>query len=210
TRHGWTFIYLRRAVDLAEGLRLGQLYSPAVVFVEDVDTVVKGDRDESVNDLLNTLDGVDTKSHPIITILTTNHPELIQPAFIRAGRIDTVIRFEPPDEQACRTFIKLFTTDDEGRSLLAPDQDLTETVKALGGRWPAFICEAVAKAKRFAIYREGNDIVGKMLAADITLAAESIRAHMKMAEQQKGPTDMEKLGKGVAGYCQAIVDKYAS
>lgn len=197
TENGWTFLYLKHAGQLASGLRLAELFAPAVVFAEDVDTVATGDRDQQLNDLLNTIDGVDTKDKPIITILTTNLPELISPAFLRAGRIDTVVQFTPPDAETAVEFVKVFARDDEGRNLLAPDQDLTGPGKALAGMVPAFICEAVAKAKRFAIYREGADIIGKMLAEDVEQAATSIRAHQKMAEGTKQPTQAERVAEAV-------------
>lgn len=206
----WTFIYLKNAYDLAEGLRVAQLYTPAVVFAEDVDQVVKGDRDEELNHLLNTLDGVDTKDKPIITVLTTNHPELIQPAFIRAGRIDTVIRFTPPDHETCLKFVQMYAKDDEGRSLLRPDEDLTEAGKVLAGMVPAFICEAVAKAKRYAIYRDGNDIVGKITGDDLCLAGTSIKDHIAMAEQKREPDALERYSIAYMKYQRAMADQYAN
>jgi transitional endoplasmic reticulum ATPase len=36
-RNGWTFIYLKNCRHLAHGLRMAQLYAPAVVFTEDID-----------------------------------------------------------------------------------------------------------------------------------------------------------------------------
>ena len=204
--HGWTFIYLKKASHLAQALRVAQLYAPVVVFAEDIDQVVKGERDAQMNTLLNTLDGVDTKDKEIITVLTTNHPEVIQPAFVRAGRIDTIIRFTPPDSETCLKFVDLYAKDDEHRSLLRADEDLTEVGKVLGGMVPAFICEAVGKAKRYAIYREGNDIVGKMTANDLMLAGQSIKTHMEMAAQKNQETEADKIVKGVGVWVRDFKD----
>jgi DNA polymerase III delta prime subunit len=52
--------------------------------------------DISTSGLLNALDGVATP-HGLISIMTTNHPEHLDPALMRPGRIDRVFAFEYPD-----------------------------------------------------------------------------------------------------------------
>lgn len=197
-RNGWTFIYLKNAAHLADALRIAQLYAPAVLFAEDIDQAVNGeDRTESMNEILNTLDGVDTKGKPIVTVLTTNHPENINTAFLRAGRIDTVVSFDPPDAKTAVRFIRLFAQDDDGQNLLAPAQDLAEAGKELAGFVPAFIAEAVQKAKRFAIHREGADITGKLLATDLVLAAQALQKHVKMVNRETPETTEATIAKAV-------------
>lgn len=196
-RNGWTFLYLKSARHLAKALRLAQLYSPAVVFTEDIDQAVDNDRDEAVNEILNTMDGVDTKDQPVITILTTNHPDDIQPGFLRAGRIDTVVSMEAPDEKTAQRFVEKFAISDNGVSLLVPGTDLTEAGKALSGFVPAFIAEAVQKAKRFAIHREGSNINGKVTGHDVMVAAQALRKHAKMVDRKSAPTDEERVAKSV-------------
>ncbi len=173
-QNDWTFIYLKRAQDLANGLRVAKMYAPAVVFVEDIDTVVN-DRDETMNDLLNTLDGVDTKNSPIITVLTTNKPEEIEPSFMRAGRIDSLIRFGLPEPDTAIQFIQLYAGEN-----LDPQADLAAAGAKMAGLVPAFITEAVSKAKRYAIQRTGNpDITGQVNTEDLALAAASVQDHIK-------------------------------
>ena len=45
--------------------------------------------------LLNALDGLGAPSG-VVCFLTTNHIDKLDPALLRPGRIDTVMRFEPP------------------------------------------------------------------------------------------------------------------
>lgn len=187
--NGWTFIYLKNTAHLANALRIAQLYAPAVVFSEDVDQVVTGNRDGALNEILNTLDGVDTKDKPIITILTTNNAGAIEPAFLRAGRIDTVIQMDAPDAKTAVRFVERFARDDEGRSLLVSDTNLDEAGKELAGYVPAFISEAVQKAKRFAIHREGASILGKLSGGDIALAAKALKKHVAMVNRKPDATD---------------------
>lgn len=181
--NGWSFIYLKSADQLANGLRLAKMYAPAVVFVEDVDTVVK-ERNDKMNDLLNVIDGVDTKSAPIMVILTTNNPDSIDPSFLRAGRIDTVIHFGEPDAATAIRFVEKFAN-----GLIRKNEDLTAVGLALEGLVPAFVREAVNKAKRYTIYREKtSNIDGCMTADDLLKAANAVREHLKMMESRKpGP-----------------------
>ena len=197
-RNHWTFIYLKNCKHLAHALRMAQLYAPAVVFTEDIDQAVSGERDDALNEILNTIDGVDTKKAPIITILTTNNPLKIEPAFMRAGRIDTVISFDAPDAKTAIRFIHMYAKDVHGDSLLAADQDLTEAGAAMGGFVPAFIAESVQKAKRFAIHREGGDIMGKLMAEDLVLAGQALRKHTEMVNRKPDPTKEELVAKAVA------------
>lgn len=170
--NGWTFIYLKSADQLASGLRIAKMYAPACVFVEDIDTVVN-ERDDGMNELLNILDGVDTKDAPIITVLTTNKPEDIEPSFLRAGRIDSIIHFAEPDAETAMEFVRSFSG-----AYLKAGEDLKHTGELLSGLVPAFICEAVNKAKRYTIHRTGaSDITGLMLANDLELAAQSVSDH---------------------------------
>ncbi len=176
TRNGWTFLYLKDVHHIANALRIAKHYAPAVVFAEDVDLAVKGDRTDGMNEILNTLDGVDTKDASIVTILTTNHPEDINPAFLRAGRIDSVITFDVPEAATAVKFVRVF-----GGELLADDVDFELVGSELEGLVPAFIAEAIQKAKRHAIFRTGSaDIEGKMTTQDLVLAAKNVKEHQKM------------------------------
>lgn len=73
-----------------------------VVFVEDIDQVTRGNRDAAMQDILNTLDGGDTKDMNVITLFTTNHIELIEPTFLRGKRIGSVITMDCLDAEKPR------------------------------------------------------------------------------------------------------------
>lgn len=197
-RNGWTFIYLKTPSEIARALLMAQMYAPAVVFTEDIDDVVSGERDDELNNILNTLDGVDTKDKPIITVLTSNHADKINPAMLRAGRIDTVIPFGEPDAEAALRFVQLYCKDVNGVSLLAEmsTDDAKRVGESLKGYVPAFIAESVQKAKRYAIHRtEGGDITGQITAEDLITAASALRAHQAMVERKKDPTPDEIVAK---------------
>lgn len=186
-RNGWTFIYLKQTQHIAAALKLAELHAPAVVFAEDIDQIMAGERDENMNKVLNTLDGIDTKDKPIITILTTNNHGNIQPGFLRAGRIDTAVFMGPPDCETAGRFVQLY-----GGKLLSKSVDLEACGKAFTGFVPAFIAEAIQKAKRFVIHREqSGNIDGKVTTADLVTAAQALKTHRDMVNNQRIPTDAE-------------------
>lgn len=198
-RNGWTFIYLKTPSRIADALKMAEMYAPAVVFTEDIDDVVNGERDDALNAILNTMDGVDTKDKPIITVLTTNHAENINPAILRAGRIDTVVRFAEPDAEAAFRFVLMYAADDDGQKLIGEftAEEKEEVGKALSGFVPAFIAEAVQKAKRVAIHRHGADIIGKVTAQDLLDAADGLRSHREMVENKKIKTAEQLAAEGL-------------
>lgn len=75
---------------------VGNLPARTVLLIEDIDAYsVSHDRDHnsardgglSLSGLLNALDGAETQDG-LITVLTTNHIEKLDPALVRSGRID--------------------------------------------------------------------------------------------------------------------------
>jgi hypothetical protein len=190
--HGWTFVYLTNPAHLAHMLRLAKLWGRTVVFSEDVDQAVTGGRTEAVNNIMNVIDGIDMKGFPIITVLTTNNPDDIEPGFLRAGRIDTTILFEVPDAPTAVRFVEKLARDDDGHSLIEPGTDLVPVGEAMAGFVPAFLNEAIQKAKCYAICREGADIIGRVSGTDLILAAKALKKHVNMVNRPKELTKEQK------------------
>lgn len=96
-----------------EGLRaaIDSLPVGAVLLIEDVDCAF-GPRRESgettgvtLSGLLNALDGVSSREGRIL-FLTTNHPERLDPALVRPGRVDQSLRLaNTTPDQARRLFL---------------------------------------------------------------------------------------------------------
>ena len=147
--NGWIFIYLKDPTLLAESLRMSKIIDKsghgALVFVEDIDQVTRGDRDSAMQDILNTLDGGDTKDMNVITLFTTNHINLIEPTFLRGKRIGTIISMGALDAKTAEVFIResfkigCYTIVD----------DLTEVCKLIeeNNIAPAFMAEIIEKVK---------------------------------------------------------------
>lgn len=180
-RNNWTFVYLDNVLDLKKGLEFAAQYAPAIIFAEDIDRAITGDRSISMDEVLNTLDGVDTKGGEIITVLTTNHIERINPALLRMGRLDTLVEVLPPDAKAAQRLVKLYARD-----LLHKDASLERLGKALEGRIPAYIREVTERAKIAAIGRvKGSEIKGLVKEEDLIAAAHAMEIHAKMLQPKK-------------------------
>jgi transitional endoplasmic reticulum ATPase len=193
-QNGWTFIYLEDARQLKHALRLAEMYAPCVVFSEDIDKAVEGGtRSADMNAILNTLDGIDTKTNPIITILTTNHLENINKAFLRAGRIDSLVVMHPLDSVTGAKFLERFARNKAGDSLLTPGEDYAAAGNALTGIVPAFASEVINKAKMYALYNN-RDL---LMPNDIETAAESFKEHIKLTTENIQLTEEQKVAEAI-------------
>lgn len=103
-----------------EGLRslVDDLPAATLLLIEDVDCVFKEKRATDVqtgvtlSGLLNALDGVSSRDGRVL-FLTTNHPERLDPALIRPGRVDRKIELSHATPgQARRLFLWFYQGSD--------------------------------------------------------------------------------------------------
>lgn len=172
-KYGWTFFYVRDADSLPGMIRLAQQYQPAVLFAEDIDQQLTGDRNEEMNEILNTIDGIDNKSQELLVVFTTNHLENINAAMLRPGRLDVILNIAPPDAEACERLVRRYAA-----SYMAPTVTLNEAGKELAGYTPAIIREVVERAKLVTISRLGK--LSQLNEHDILIAAASMREQQKL------------------------------
>lgn len=200
----WTFIYLQSVKQLQEAIYFAQQYSPAVIFSEDIDQVVTGGRTQQVNEILNTIDGIDTKHSELIVVLTTNHIENIEKAMLRPGRLDAVIQVRPPDQEAVIRLIKLYS-----RGILrANDAELVGVAQKLQGNIPAFIRETVERAKLSAVTRLENSDQMHINATDLEAASDSLLEHLELMKEEVEDerSDEEKAAQVIAGSITQVAE----
>lgn len=198
--NGWTFIYLSSVSELETAIHFARSYQPAVIFAEDIDRVMDGDRDEEMDKILNTIDGVDTKDMELIVVLTTNHVENIEPAMMRPGRLDAVISVKAPDAAASIALVRLYA-----RGRLDETSDLTGVGKRLDGQIPAVIREVVERSKLAAVARlkDGEELL--LRGEDLEFAAGEMLNHLALMTPKPADerSDVEKaadaLGKYIGG-----------
>ena len=190
--HGWTFIVIARAEGLSAALNAAQRYQPAVVFAEDIDRF--GDRSkESVNDLVNMMDGLVPANAAVMTVLTTNFVETIDKALLRPGRLDAVVSIDAPDGETVGRLIRLY-----GAELLSEDVELEQVGYILAGQIPATVAEVVKRAK-LAMLTEDREALTE---ADLVTAAESMKRHLALLE---GITPSKSKGDALAEALRGVV-----
>jgi len=130
-------------------IEFGQKFPPAVVFFEDVDQITSGTRDTDLNEILNTVDGVLSKSSEVMIIMTTNNVNRIQQAMKRPGRIDTILEIGKIDSYVLNKMISTSCED-------AMDYRVEELLESVKGYTPAFIIEGCKRAILYA-HTKGSD-----------------------------------------------------
>ena len=116
-----------------ELFRLADEHSPSIVFIDEIDAIGhkrietssggKREIQRTMLELLNQLDGFDTRSE-VKVILATNRIESLDPALIRPGRIDRKIYFPFPDTATKRRIFQIHTS----KMSLSPECDLEEFI----------------------------------------------------------------------------------
>jgi transitional endoplasmic reticulum ATPase len=195
--NGWTYLYLKDLKQLPKALYFAKKYAPCVIFAEDVDRVTEGMRDDEMDELLNTIDGVDRKNDKVMLVFTSNNVDAIHPAFMRPGRTDAIITFLPPDPTAVQELINVYGVEESGHNIIDPSADLTKVGKLLAGQIPAIIRETVERSKLAAVRFRSKDRNGKLLvtAKHLEIAAAQMLNHAKHLEEPEAEKpDLVVLG----------------
>lgn len=171
---GWTFVLLDKVQGLRAALEFANRYAPAVVFAEDIDRVAET-RDEKANDLVNTIDGVVSKRAEIMTILTTNFVEKLNPVILRPGRLDAVITLRAPNAETVQKLLRYYAT-----GLLPDAEPLGSVGEELKGQIPASIRECVERAKLGMIGR-GAETLAEI---DLLTAAQTMKNHLSLLNKK--------------------------
>ena len=111
--------------------------SPAVVFIDEIDAVGRrrgagfggnDEREQTLNQILVTMDGFDTNTN-VIVIAATNRPDILDPALLRPGRFDRKVVLDLPDVEAREAILRVHT---RGKPLEA-DISLSDLAKLTPG-----------------------------------------------------------------------------
>jgi chaperone BCS1 len=95
-------------IDLATEIK-----NDSIVLIEDIDAFFVDrqavDINISFSAFINFLDGALCTGSGIITFITANNPERLDPALIRPGRVDRIVKFEAPKKNEIRCAYKDLT-----------------------------------------------------------------------------------------------------
>lgn len=135
--------------------------APAIVFLDEIDAVPnRATMDKRgadfwtpvVTHLLTVLDSaVSDANSNLVIVAATNHPEKIDSALVRPGRLSRLIRIDRPDEQALKGILRQHLGQD------LPDIDL-ENAAQLGLGGTGADAMSWVKSARRAARQQGRDI----------------------------------------------------
>lgn len=156
--HTTLIITAEQVGALEHYMTLARLLQPSIVVIEDVDLIGR-DRQQMnspceeslLNKLLNHMDGL-KESADILFILTTNRPQMLEPALAaRPGRIDQAIDFPLPDDDGRRKLIRMYAAE------MTIADDLADTiVRKTVGVSAAFIKELMRRSYQFQLEANGD------------------------------------------------------
>jgi|AGTN01.3.fsa_nt_gi ATP-dependent 26S proteasome regulatory subunit len=189
---------------IKEAFALARLLAPSLVIMEDVDLIAHS-RDATLgqtilHQLLNELDGL-TRETEVIFLLTTNRPEVLEPALsLRPGRIDQAIKFPLPDASCRQRLIEQYA---EGVALSV--KDMAKLVDRTEGASPAFIQELMRKSALFAA--DGDSYQNGSRDSGATDGDSKVGAILGDATNGDAPTDDDRLLLVKDEHMQAALDE---
>ncbi|WP_429930410.1 AAA family ATPase [Agrobacterium vitis] len=156
--------------DLLKAMRIdfqeARDQSPSVLFLDEIDSFgdrrsLSGDNRqysvEVVNALLEAIDGVSGREG-VIVVGATNMPEKLDPALIRAGRLEKHIQLTLPDEQDRLRILTYYLPE------LHPHPELARVSKSLGGQSGADIEYMARETRKRARHNQRDLTIDDLLA----------------------------------------------
>lgn len=139
--------------------------APCIIFIDEVDSIAKSrnsgvkgngndEREQTLNQLLSEMDGFEPYSG-IVVLAATNRPELLDKAFVRAGRFDRKITINPPDIHERLEILKVHTRDKK----ISKDVNLNEIAEATAGAVGADLANIVNEAAIRAVKCGRSEII---------------------------------------------------
>jgi transitional endoplasmic reticulum ATPase len=181
---------------LREVFKKARRAAPCILFFDTIDAVApKFSSDQFgtdvhqriISQLLREIDNLrDVKG--VILLAATNRPERVDPALLRSGRFDYILRFAKPDIADRATILRLCCR----RVPLAPDVDFEEFARAMEGLTGADIESLCKKATLLAIaeYQDGTRVAPfTVLRGDFLAVLESDRGSPKQINKANAPSN---------------------
>jgi len=174
--------------------------APCIIFVDEIDAVGRhrgaglggghDEREQTLNQLLVEMDGMDT-SEGVILVAATNRPDILDPALLRPGRFDRRVVIPRPDVKGREEILKVHVK----KKPLSPDVDLSVIAKGTPGFSGADLANLVNEAALIAA-RKGKDMIEMQ---DFEEAKDKIlmgieRKSMIISDEEKRNTAFHEAG----------------
>ncbi len=188
--------------------------APALVFLDEIDTIGKGragvsgagfgahdEREQTLNQLLVEMDGFDA-SKGVIIMAATNRPDVLDPALVRPGRFDRQVVVDRPDLLGREEILRVHARG----VALSPMVDLHTIAARTPGFTGADLENVVNEAALLAARREKNSVGEEELEEAIDRASMGLeRKSRVMSEKERTRVASHEMGHAlVAHYCENL------
>ncbi len=188
--------------------------APALVFLDEIDTIGKGrggvggaglgahdEREQTLNQLLVEMDGFDA-SKGVIIMAATNRPDVLDPALVRPGRFDRQVVVDRPDLTGREEILRVHARG----VALSPAVELRTIAARTPGFTGADLENVVNEAALLAARREKNSVTMDELEEAIDRASMGLeRKSRVMNDKEKSRVASHEMGHAlVAHYCDNL------
>jgi len=137
-----------------ETFRKARTAAPCIIFLDEIDSIAPtrgGEADGHVTErvisqMLAEMDGLESL-HNVVIIAATNRPDMIDPALLRPGRFDRLVKIPAPDLEARKKILQVHAKNKP----LAPEVNLDDIAKRTEGYTGADLAAVVNEATMMAI-----------------------------------------------------------
>ncbi len=180
-----------RVRDLFEQARNN---APAIIFIDELDALGRSrsassgqmgghdEREQTLNQLLNELDGFDP-SAGIVLLAATNRPEVLDTALLRAGRFDRQVLVDKPDRRGRAQILKVHMK----KAKVSDEVEVDEVASMTTGFTGADLANLVNEAALLATRRKAKEVEMR----DFTAAIERIVAGLEKKNRLINPRERE-------------------
>lgn len=134
--------------SVREIFRKARSARPSIIFFDEIDAIAsKRSGTSGVNvltTLLNEMDGIEELKN-VLVVAATNKPDVLDPALLRPGRLDSIFYIGPPDVEARKEIINIWARN----SAVDPEVNLEELAvmtEGYSGAEMVSICETAGGA----------------------------------------------------------------
>lgn len=185
TANGWTFVLAKPGDSIGDTIALANLYAPAVVGIEDLDTQARGGNPTQLAELLDVFDGATSKDAQVMLIATTNRVDTIAAGMLRPGRLDYIVHVGALDAAGMQRLVKAVIPQNK----LAEHIDWPQVTHAMTGFEPAFVRATADRAKTWALREYGPGYV--IDTGALVAAAKSLHGQLNLLRNALAPKDQD-------------------
>lgn len=136
--------------------------APCIVFIDEIDSIgrsrrmgsMNSEQENTLNQILTCMDGLDTSNNGVIVMGATNRVELLDPALLRAGRFDRIVQCPLPDKNGREAILRVHTR----KLKLGTNVDLEKIARAASGLCGADLAAITNEAAIRTLRRNGTSV----------------------------------------------------